>query len=183
VKFGVQYYTDDLGNIFCGELDQSNMVGGTTEGERNANFWNAGRLERVRQVTGKHSPKVMDYGCGHGLMARYFGENGVVCVAYDKYVEGSTLSDENDCVTMIEVIEHLSAPFSELSEVYDSLREGGVVMIETSFSDWINEHDPYVNPNIGHSTIFSHAGLDHLMTTFRFRPGNHMNRNVRIYIK
>ena len=183
VKQDVQYYTDDLGNIFCEALDQSNMVGGTTEGERNANFWNAGRLERVRQITGKNSPNVMDYGCGHGLMARYFGEHGVVCVAYDKYVEGSTLSYENDCVTMIEVVEHLSAPFSEFLDVYNSLRDGGCVMIETSFSDWLDENDTYINPKIGHSTIFSHAGLDHLMAQFLFRPGNHFNRNVRDYIK
>jgi 2-polyprenyl-3-methyl-5-hydroxy-6-metoxy-1,4-benzoquinol methylase len=183
VKHGVQYYSDHLGNIFCEELDQSNKVGGGNEVERNSDELNAGRLERIRMLTGKDAPKVLDYGCGHGWMAEYFNNRGVPCNPYDKYVEGTELTYENDCVVLTEVVEHLTAPFEELAEVYSVLRDGGVVMIETSFSDWLTKDDAYITPTVGHSTIFSHAGLDFLMQKFGFKIGNHINRNVRIYIK
>jgi hypothetical protein len=183
VKHDVQYYTDDLGNIFCEGLDQSNMVGGGNELPRNSDELNAGRLERIRMLTGKEFPKVLDYGCGHGMMAKYFRDRGVECAPYDKYVEGSVMTEDNDCVTMTEVIEHLSEPYAELAEVYSCLKFGGVVMIETSFSDWLTKHDTYITPTVGHSTIFSHAGLDYLMTSYRFKVGDHINRNVRIYVK
>lgn len=182
-KHDVQYYTDDLGNIFCEAIDQSNMVGGGNELERNSDALNAGRLERIRMLTGKEFPMVLDYGCGHGMMAKYFRDRGVECVPYDKYVEGSVMTDDNDCVTMTEVIEHLSYPYAELAEVYSCLKFGGVVMIETSFSDWLTKHDTYITPTVGHSTIFSHAGLDYLMTSYGFMVGDHLNRNVRIYVK
>lgn len=183
VKHDVQYYTDDLGNIFCEALDQSNMVGGGNEIERNSDALNQGRLERIRMLTGKEFPKVLDYGCGHGIMAKYFRDRGVECVPYDKYVEGSEFTYGNDCITLTEVVEHLSAPFEELAQVYSGLKVGGVVMIETSFSDWLTKHDTYITPTVGHSTIFSHAGLDFLMQKFGFVVGDHINRNVRIYIK
>jgi hypothetical protein len=54
-------------------------------------------------------------------------------------------------------------------------------MIETSFTDWLTPDDAYVEPTVGHCTIFSHIGLDHLMARFGFQPGVHINRNVRIY--
>ena len=183
IKNGVQYYTDELKNIFSDWIDQSGMVGGGNEVERNSDELNAGRLERIRMLTGKQDPVVLDYGCGHGMMAKYFNERGVTCVPYDKYVDGTEFTYENDCITLTEVIEHLTAPFSELDHVYSGLKDGGIVMIETSFSDWLTEHDTYIEPKVGHCTIFSHAGLDHLMQKHGFKVGNHLNRNVRIYIK
>jgi hypothetical protein len=63
------------------------------------------------------------------------------------------------------------------------LKPGGKVMIETSFSDWLTEADSYIDPRIGHSTIFSHAGLDFLMKKHGFKVGKHINQNVRIYEK
>lgn len=183
VKHGVQYYTDDLKNIFCEALDQSNMVGGGNEVPRNSDELNAGRIERIRMLTGNEFPRVLDYGCGHGLMAKYFNERGVPCNPYDKYVEGSELTYDNDCAVLTEVVEHLSAPYSELAEVHSCLKFGGAVMIETSFSDWLTEDDAYITPKVGHSTIFSHAGLDFLMQRFKFFVGDHINRNVRVYVK
>lgn len=183
IKHDVQYFTDELGNIFCAGLDQSNMVGGGNEIERNSDQLNQGRLERVRMLTGKESPVVLDYGCGHGIMAKYFNDRGVKCIPYDKYVKGSVFADENDCIVLTEVIEHLTAPFEELDHIYSGLKDGGVLMLETSFSDWLTEHDSYITPTVGHCTIFSHAGLDFLMQKHGFKIGNHINRNVRVYVK
>ena len=82
---------------------------------------------------------------------------------------------------MVEVIEHTNAPYLELDDVRSMVAPGGKVIIETSFSNWVDESHPYLNPEIGHSTIFSHFGLDALMATKGFVAGQHVNRNVRIY--
>lgn len=184
VKGDVQYYKDELNNWFCANQKQDNLVGGEKEIERNANEINATRLDRIKQITGKQNPVVLDYGCGNGLMADYFKSKGIEVIGYDKFnpkFNRLELGTGYDCVTLIEVIEHLTDPFTELKQIHDCLATNGKVMIETSFTDWLTPDDIYVEPSVGHCTIFSHAGLDHLMARFGFQPGEHINRNVRIY--
>ena len=176
------YYRDELGNLFCKALDQSNMVGGGYEVERNNDADNQTRLQRVKQLG---AGVVLDYGCGNGLLVDYFNKNGVNCFGYDKFHENpiEIVTAMYDVVTMVEVIEHTHAPFEEIDEIYKALKKGGKVMIETSFSDWLTEKDSYIEPKVGHAMIFSHKGLDRLMTDKGFTVGNHINNNVRIYIK
>ena len=185
VKGGAQYYTDELNNIFCKKLDQSGMVGGDKELERNADDINQTRLERIRKISGKDNPTILDYGCGSGLMVTFMDDAGIDCDGYDPYngyyADVLSLKKDYDVIVLTEVIEHLTAPFAELAEIKEMCHKGSKVMIETSFTDWLTETDEYINPEIGHCTIFSHAGLDHLMSQFGFTPDNHINRNVRIY--
>jgi hypothetical protein len=185
VKGGVQYYTDELGNIFCKKLDQSNMVGGGNEEPRNSDELNRTRLERIKQISGKSNPTILDYGCGNGMMVKFMQLAGLECDGYDAYndhyADLLSLKNEYDVIVLTEVIEHLTAPFAELEEIKVMCHPGSKIMIETSFADWLTEHDAYIDPSVGHCTIFSHAGLDHLMAQFGFKPDNHINRNVRIY--
>lgn len=184
VKSGVQYYKDDLNNWFCTYIKQEDLVGGGFEPERNANEINETRLKRVREITGKQNPAILDYGCGNGLMVRYFQAQGVRGNGFDKFnpkFNRLELGTGYDCVTLIEVIEHLTEPWTELKQIHDCLAPNGKLMIETSFTDWLTPDDSYVEPSVGHCTIFSHIGLDHLMARFGFQPGVHINRNVRIY--
>lgn len=185
VKGGVQYYTDDLGNIFCKKLDQSGMVGGGNEDTRNTDEMNKTRLERIRQISGKHDPTILDYGCGNGLMVKFMQAAGIECDGYDvyndDYADFISLKKEYDVIVLTEVIEHLTAPFAELEEIKVLCHADSKIMIETSFTEWITQDDIYINPEVGHCTIFSHAGLDNLMVQFGFKPDNHINRNVRIY--
>jgi 2-polyprenyl-3-methyl-5-hydroxy-6-metoxy-1,4-benzoquinol methylase len=182
-KSGVQYYTDELNNLFCKALDQSNMVGGTDEAARSEQ--NATRIERIKELTGISNPVVLDYGCGTGILTKALNEAGAIGIGFDKFTDCEPLPTDERChaATLIEVVEHLTAPFAELDEVFKALAKGGKVMIETSFSDWLTEADSYINPEIGHCTIFSHAGLDHLMTLKGFTPDKPINRNVRVYRK
>lgn len=182
-KMGVQYYRDDLGNLFSKPLDQSNMVGGTGEELRIPQ--NAERIARVKTLVNIPNPVVLDYGCGNGILKKQLNENGCIAIGYDKFIDSDPIPTDGRChvATLIEVVEHLTAPFSELTAVKKALATGGTVMIETSFSDWLNPEDNYINPEIGHCTIFSHAGLDYLMSKKGFKAGNHINRNVRIYEK
>lgn len=185
VKGGVQYYTDELGNIFCKKLDQSGMVGGGMELERNADDINQTRLDRIRQISGKQNPTILDYGCGTGLMVKFMHDNLIDCDGYDPYnghyADVLSLKRDYDVIVLTEVIEHLTAPFAELAEIKEFCHPGSNIMIETSFADWLTKDDFYIEPKVGHCTIFSHAGLDHLMAQFGFIPSNHINRNVRIY--
>jgi SAM-dependent methyltransferase len=186
-KKGIRYYQKENGTIYCDPLDQSGKVGGTGEEDRN-DLHNAERVELIKKIIS--SGDVLDYGCGKGKLVKKLLNNGINATGYDKYSEGSVFIGnipndifKFDLITMIEVIEHLSDPYSELDEVFDYLKEGGFVIIETSFVDWMRSDDPYINPEIGHSTIFSHAGLDELMIDKGFVPSNHINRNIRLYRK
>jgi cyclopropane fatty-acyl-phospholipid synthase-like methyltransferase len=184
-KSNVSYYKcDDTGTIFAGkELDQSNMVGGTGEEEMNAEH-NATRLSRLKFMN--PSPFVLDFGCGKGTFVDYLKANGVRAIGYDAHSEDYNkppLKDTYDTITCIEVIEHLYAPFNEFKVMYDSLKEGGVLYIESSFADWVDKDHPYLNPKIGHGCIFSHKGLTEVLAKVGFKEGQHFNGNVRIYYK
>lgn len=181
-KQGIDYFYDDYGTCFCEPLDQSNMVGGGHEEGRNT-IENPQRLERVK---GLHpAPLVLDYGCGHGLFVDFLLQNGINAIGYDKFTDRNILPPglKFNIVTMIEVIEHLQEPFAEIESIYDMLIPGGKVMIETSFTDWLNFEADYINPAAGHNTVWSHAGLTAMMKSKGFSEGTHFNRNVRIYIK
>lgn len=189
-KMGITYRQLPNGTLTCGPLDQSGKLGGSGEASRNEEH-NPERLHRIKQF--HPNPKVLDFGCGNGMLKDFLEMNGIKVDGYDKFdpedifldIAGVSFVPENyDVVTMIEVIEHMAAPYSELDEIFKTLKPGGVVMIETSFTDWMDlEKDPYINPAYGHSTIFSHAGLDEVMLETGFVVYGHINRNVRVYQK
>lgn len=182
-KNGIEYFYDDYGTCFCQPLDQSNKVGGGHEEGRNQ-LENPQRLERIKAMlpTGE---AVLDFGCGNGLLVKYLKDNGINAHGYDKFTDKNTLPDVESVhlVTLIEVIEHLQEPFSEIDDIFNCLVPGGKVMIETSFTDWLNFEADYINPDAGHNTVFSHAGLTALMLSKGFKEGSHFNRNVRIFVK
>lgn len=191
-RMGVVYRQLENGTVTCGPLDQSNMLGGTGEQDRNQEH-NPERLARIKEF--HPNPKVLDYGCGNGLLVQFLRQNGIDAHGYDKYVDKSEKEfiyhkiDPSqffyyDVIAMIEVIEHTAHPYHEIVFALDMLKPGGILMIETSFTDWMELYtDPYVNPTIGHSTIFSHKGLDEVMLEKGFEIYGHINRNVRVYNK
>lgn len=186
VKGGFTYYTcADTGTIYCKALDQSEKVGGKHEQGRNNNPDNLERIRRIKMITGKDNPKVLDFGCANGLFLKDLNANGCEGYGYDPYVEGFTeITKGVDCISAVEVIEHFSAPFSEFDMMLEALNVGGLCYFETSFADWINKkEDEYIEPLVGHSTIWSHKGLDYIMQSKGFKIEPAINRNVRIYSK
>lgn len=192
----IQYYQCvNCKTLFSDPLDNSNMIGGEYEEERNSNQ-NHLRIERVNdfvKMFKKEDVNILDFGCGHGMLIADLKKDGYINVdGYDAYSEEySALPEKNKyhVITAVEVIEHTSAPFVEIDVMNRSLVPGGVVMIETSFVDIAQQEDIeledffYIAPQNGHSTIFSHHGLDLLMCLKGFIPCAHPNRNVRLYQK
>lgn len=171
--------------LFSEALFNDNMVGGTNEPVRNQN-----NRERIKRLS-VHGNVILDYGCGNGILLNDLKRAGFDAYGYDKFSDefGKMPEMQFDVVSMVEVIEHLSHPFAEIDEIFNVLKPGGVLYIETSFVDIADElkisledYD-YVNPLIGHSTILSHKGLDILMRDKGFIPIHHLNRNVRQYKK
>ncbi len=190
-RMGEVYRQLPNGTITCGRLDQSNMLGGSGEEARNQEH-NPERLQRIKEF--HPNPKVLDFGCGSGLLVEFLRKNGIKAEGYDRYLKYYTdylfngdlafSGGHYDIVTMIEVIEHTVSPYLELQDIFHILKPGGILMVETSFTDWMEMYtDPYINPQLGHSTIFSHKGLDEVMLEKGFEVYGHINRNVRVYKK
>jgi 2-polyprenyl-3-methyl-5-hydroxy-6-metoxy-1,4-benzoquinol methylase len=188
-KENVQYYQcNTCSTLFSKSLPNDNMVGGGYEIERNE-IHNQDRIFRIKEMLG--GKKILDYGCGNGLLVEDMKKSNLICDGYDKYnskFDKITYS-EYDVVVMVEVIEHLGMPFSEIDEIYSLLKPGGFLYLETSFVDIAKQENIeledffYISPSVGHSTIFSHRGLDILMIKKGFKLTSHINRNVRVYQK
>jgi SAM-dependent methyltransferase len=193
VKKGVNYYDCGLcSTLFVhGGLKQADMVGGTGELERQAQ--NMDRFMRANRLAVRYnsSPVILDYGAGNGLMATYFNDHGLKTVPYDKYnlIFSELPEGPFDGVMMIEVVEHLDKPLPVMKQIHGLLKPGGFVIIESTFRTHQETQEDidrwkYCNPEIGHCTLFSHAGLDALMARAELDSATgHVNDNVRVYFK
>jgi len=193
-KTNTDYYQcSNCSTLFSDILDNENMVGGGNEVERNAEQ-NEGRIERFKTLLSNRieGMNILDFGCGHGYLVNDLLKEGFSAVGYDVYnPKFDTLPqrDKFHLCSLVEVVEHLSSPFIELDCVCRSLVKGGIVYIETSFVDIADEEGIeledffYIEPKVGHSTIFSFHGLDVLMVSKGFGIAQKINRNVHIYYK
>lgn len=189
-KKGVDYFQcEKCETLFSDPIDNSNMVGGGFEEERNVQQ-NEERIKRFVSLVGNDS-KVLDFGCGHGLLMNDCVTAGLDCKGFDKFNPEYDKMPEGkfNLISLVEVIEHLSFPYGEIDIAYNKLEDNGILYIETSFIDVAKEENIpledffYIEPSVGHATIFSHEGLDLLMKRKGFVPINHINRNVRAYQK
>lgn len=183
------------GTLFSDPIDQDGMVGGEYEVGRNTeqNYLRIARVEKMTEGLRRDDVNILDFGCGHGLFVEDLKRAGFKnTVGYDAFHdEFMTLPKTNQfhVVIMTEVVEHTSFPFIELQWINKALVPGGCVMIETSFVDVAEQEKIpledffYIAPQNGHSTIFSHHGLDLLMSFKGFVPRKHFNRHVRLYQK
>jgi 2-polyprenyl-3-methyl-5-hydroxy-6-metoxy-1,4-benzoquinol methylase len=171
------------------------MVGGEHEEGRNLgqNHLRLARIEGMAIGIPREQTNILDFGCGHGYLVEYLQNSGFPNVqGFDAYsVQFSTLpsKEKYHIITAIEVFEHTSAPFVEIDLIWRSLVDNGLVMIESSFVNVADEENIpleeffYIAPQNGHATIFSHHGLDLLMTLRGFVPRQHWDRQVRLYQK
>lgn len=193
-KGKVDYYQcSNCQTLFSEPLENADMVGGGNEEQRNVEQ-NHLRIERINNLFRRNPADihVLDFGCGNFRLGNDLIAAGYNCDGYDCYnplYDKLPTKDKYDVCTAIEVIEHTSFPFAEIDVIKRSLKKGGVVMIESSFINVAEqEHIEledffYIEPSVGHSTIFSHHGLDLLLALRGFKPFTHWNRHVRGFIK
>lgn len=194
-KGNTQYHQcTNCHTLFCDPLDNDNMIGGEHEVGRNVeqNHLRIARIDEMIKGSKKDNIHILDFGCGHGMLIGDLANEGYVVSGYDAYSDVyNNLPEKNNyhIITAIEVIEHTSSPYAEVDVMFRSLIPGGVVMFETSFIDIAEQEGIeledffYIAPQNGHSTIFSHHGLDLLMCLKGFIPRQHFNRHVRVYQK
>lgn len=195
-KGSVEYFQcTNCKTLFSEPIDQDGMVGGEHEEGRNLgqNHLRLARVEEMAKGMKKEDVNILDFGCGHGKLVEYLLNSGFPNVrGYDAYNDNYCvlpIKEKYHIITAIELIEHTSHPFIEVDVMWRSLVYGGCVMIETSFVDVAAEENIplenyfYIAPQNGHATIFSHHGLDLLMTLRGFVPRQHWDRQVRLYQK
>lgn len=190
-KDGYDYYEcNRCKTVFTpGGINQEGMVGGEHEVGRNEKE-NHVRIERFIKLVGLYG-RILDYGCGHGMLVKDCQKMGLNAEGYDKFnPEFSVMPDGKfNLCSMIEVIEHTSHPFQELDIINEKLLPNGILLVETSFTDVAKEENIplvsffYISPEHGHCTIFSHYGLDLIMKNKGYDVLPCINRNVRLFRK
>ncbi|EKB17720.1 class I SAM-dependent methyltransferase [Aeromonas veronii] len=105
----------------------------------------------------------LDFGCGPGPALVAMGrEAGYDMVGYDKFYADfpELLTRQYDFITSTEVIEHIAEPRAVLNKLWDCLKPGGVLVLQTQrvlgderFKNWRYRHDPT------HIVFFSEASF------------------------
>ena len=185
MRGGVHYYRcKDCGTIFSKPLNQADMVGGGAEQARAMQ-----NIERVRRFVDLKGPNpvVIDYGCGNGYLVTSCQRHGLYAYGYDPFnPEFSEWPEQGaDIVSMIEVIEHLQG--KELAKAMEcvnhSTKAGSILYIETCFCEVCGPDSPYIDPKVGHSTIWSYAGLEAALLKYGWEPHSRINSTVVTFIK
>lgn len=126
---------------------------------------------------------ILDYGGGHGLLARTLREEGFRAESWDPFVEGGAPPCRRyEVITLFEVMEHLPDPAQTVAEIARLLAPGGLVL----FSTLLQPEDMaaqglnwwYVGPRNGHISLFSAEALRRLfamqgMTVQSYNAGMH----------
>lgn len=94
----------------------------------------------------------LDFGCGPGPALIAMGrEAGYEMAGYDKFYadEPALLTRQYDFITSTEVIEHIADPRAVLDGLWDCLKPGGILVLQTQrvlgderFRSWRYRHDP-----------------------------------------
>lgn len=92
-------------------------------------------LRRLRREGLTRSDRILDYGCGSGLLVQYLCEEGYDAVGYDPYSEQhgdqAVLAERYDCVIGQDVLEHAEDPLDMLASLEACCKPGGLIMLGT----------------------------------------------------
>ena len=131
------------------------------------------QISRVTAQGVTTASRILDYGCGYGLLLERMQERGFTDVTgYDPYSSNPTfhnpasLKSQFDFIVLQDVIEHVEDPRALLAELDRALRPGGAILVGTpdaggislaqSMKYWMQLHPPY------HLHIYTRAALETL---------------------
>ena len=92
----------------------------------------SGMLRRLRRAGLQKDHRILDYGCGSGLLVQFLRARGYAhSVGYDRYAQGhddpALLERRYDCIVSQDVIEHVDDPLALLA-LFDRLAEPGAII-------------------------------------------------------
>ncbi len=150
------------------------------------------RVKFVRRFVGTPAPRLLDIGCGRGLMLRDLAEMGWDCSGTEMFgdakrdlsrslldiklgsrLEGFNFEDNYfDVITMWHVFEHISNPSELLYEIKRILKPEGILIIEVpNFASWqarLNKSSWIYLEAPRHISQFTPIGIKRLATHFSF---------------
>lgn len=103
-------------------------------------------LRRLRAGGLEREHRVLDYGCGVGLLVEYLRRHGYAGArGYDPFAPGfddaSLLDQRYDFIVCQDVIEHVADPLDLLTCIHGMLEPGGVVSVGTPDADVLDLTD------------------------------------------
>lgn len=188
-KFDVAYWScDSCGALFAFSFDAALVETHNQYPESRAEISaQESRLERVVHHLGRRLETVLDFGCGQGQYIEFLTGKGISAVGIDQdtSLKLKDLSPASfDVINMVEVIEHLFNPKAVLKKLMLALKQDGVLYIESSFVDHLDDpmQNEYVDPRIGHCCIHSRKSIEYLAKTLRAKT-EWINNNVLVFKK
>ncbi len=107
------------------------------------------RLHRAGLRPGQ---RVLDFGCGSGLLVQYLREKGCDAAGYDPYSpdhgDPARLNEQYDAVIAQDVLEHDDDPLGVLARLDGLARPGGMIAIGTPNADGIDlaKAEKFIHP-------------------------------------
>jgi SAM-dependent methyltransferase len=104
-------------------------------------------LLRLQRAGLERSHRILDYGCGGGLLVQYLRKRGYEqTVGWDRYGEGYTdpavLTGRYDCIVSQDVIEHVADPNAMLRQLDGMAEPGAIISIGTPDAAALDLCDP-----------------------------------------
>lgn len=123
-------------------------------------------LRRLKQCGLKENDRLLDYGCGNGVLLKFLREKGYENAdGYDPYTPDFAARPERlyDCVVANDVIEHTDDPRAFIRECAALVKPGGLLYIGTADAAGVEMND--LEPHLMrlhlpfHRTIFTEESL------------------------
>jgi len=115
--------------------------------------------------------QICDFGAGNGYLSKLLINNGFKVLAYEPFNQSNTYLEKSsycdkpfdaDVLLMVEVFEHFTNAFEEISKILTDFHNPKLVIFTTRLIDNANEPIEdwfYLEPDAGHFTVWSKKSL------------------------